>query len=120
MVDGSGGLETESSNGKDTAEGAGDTSEVIDTQAGSVVEQNGRQRYLILSTIHDQLQFSLQCVHHNGGKAYFLLKQANLKEMCLTALANLTWQSRTQDEHPKTMVSKDKANIPFTENTGSV
>lgn len=28
--------------------------------------------------------------------------------MCLTALANLTWRSRTQDEHPKTMFSKDK------------
>lgn len=28
--------------------------------------------------------------------------------MCLSALANLTWQSRTQDEHPKTMFSKDK------------
>lgn len=32
----------------------------------------------------------------------------DLKEMCLTALANLTWRSRTQDEHPKTMFSKDK------------
>lgn len=32
----------------------------------------------------------------------------DLKEMCLSALANLTWQSRTQDEHPKTMFSKDK------------
>lgn len=31
-----------------------------------------------------------------------------LKEMCLTALANLTWRSRTQEEHPKTMFSKDK------------
>lgn len=33
---------------------------------------------------------------------------SDLKEMCLTALANLTWRSRTQDEHPKTMFSKDK------------
>lgn len=33
---------------------------------------------------------------------------SDLKEMCLSALANLTWQSRTQDEHPKTMFSKDK------------
>ncbi|PKU28459.1 set1 ash2 histone methyltransferase complex subunit ash2 isoform x2 [Limosa lapponica baueri] len=33
--------------------------------------------------------------------------------MCLSALANLTWQSRTQDEHPKTMFSKDKDIIPF-------
>lgn len=32
----------------------------------------------------------------------------DLKEMCLTALANLTWRSRTQEEHPKTMFSKDK------------
>ncbi|PKU29222.1 set1 ash2 histone methyltransferase complex subunit hypothetical protein [Limosa lapponica baueri] len=37
----------------------------------------------------------------------------DLKEMCLSALANLTWQSRTQDEHPKTMFSKDKDIIPF-------
>lgn len=33
---------------------------------------------------------------------------SDLKEMCLTALANLTWRSRTQEEHPKTMFSKDK------------
>lgn len=33
---------------------------------------------------------------------------SDLKEMCLTALANLTWSSRTQEEHPKTMFSKDK------------
>lgn len=31
--------------------------------------------------------------------------------MCLTALANLTWRSRTHDEHPKTMFSKDKVRI---------
>lgn len=36
---------------------------------------------------------------------------ADLKEMCLTALANLTWRSRTQEEHPKTMFSKDKVSI---------
>jgi hypothetical protein len=35
----------------------------------------------------------------------------DLKEMCLSALANLTWQSRTQDEHPKTMFSKDKVGM---------
>lgn len=35
----------------------------------------------------------------------------DLKEMCLSALANLTWQSRTQDEHPKTMFSKDKVDL---------
>ncbi|KAF3848558.1 hypothetical protein F7725_015055 [Dissostichus mawsoni] len=37
----------------------------------------------------------------------------DLKEMCLTALANLTWRSRTQDEHPKTMFPKEKDIIPF-------
>nr|XP_048288901.1 set1/Ash2 histone methyltransferase complex subunit ASH2-like [Myodes glareolus]XP_048288902.1 set1/Ash2 histone methyltransferase complex subunit ASH2-like [Myodes glareolus] len=36
------GLETESSNGKDTLKGAGDTSEAMDTQVGSVDEENGR------------------------------------------------------------------------------
>ncbi|GCB79778.1 hypothetical protein scyTo_0017008, partial [Scyliorhinus torazame] len=41
---------------------------------------------------------------------------ADLKEMCLTGLANLTWRSRTQDEHPKTMFSKDKDIIPFIDN----
>ncbi|XP_069774043.1 set1/Ash2 histone methyltransferase complex subunit ASH2 isoform X3 [Narcine bancroftii] len=50
---------------------------------------------------------------HHSGNTYFLRKQANLKEMCLTGLANLTWRSRTQDEHPKTMFSKDKDIIPF-------
>uniref|UniRef100_A0A3Q3WTN2 B30.2/SPRY domain-containing protein n=1 Tax=Mola mola TaxID=94237 RepID=A0A3Q3WTN2_MOLML len=52
-------------------------------------------------------------VCHHSGNTYFLRKQANLKEMCLTALANLTWRSRKQDEHPKTMFSKDKDIIPF-------
>ncbi|XP_072227724.1 set1/Ash2 histone methyltransferase complex subunit ASH2 isoform X2 [Leuresthes tenuis] len=52
-------------------------------------------------------------VCHHSGNTYFLRKQANLKEMCLTALANLTWRSRTKDEHPKTMFSKDKDIIPF-------
>lgn len=41
---------------------------------------------------------------------------SDLKEMCLSALANLTWQSRTQDEHPKTMFSKDKV-CPFENQT---
>ncbi|KAJ8261109.1 hypothetical protein COCON_G00168320 [Conger conger] len=50
---------------------------------------------------------------HHSGNTYFLRKPANLKEMCLTTLANLTWRSRTQDEHPKTMFSKDKEIIPF-------
>lgn len=58
--------------------------------------------------------YSFHCnVCHHSGNTYFLRKQANLKEMCLSALANLTWQSRTQDEHPKTMFSKDKDIIPF-------
>lgn len=42
-VDVSGGLETESSNGKDTLEDAGDTLEVIDSQEGSVDEENAQQ-----------------------------------------------------------------------------
>ncbi|XP_061406597.1 set1/Ash2 histone methyltransferase complex subunit ASH2-like isoform X1 [Lethenteron reissneri] len=50
---------------------------------------------------------------HHSGNTYFLRKPATLKEMCLTALANLTWTSRMQDDHPKTMFSKDKDIIPF-------
>ncbi|XP_061417864.1 set1/Ash2 histone methyltransferase complex subunit ASH2-like isoform X1 [Lethenteron reissneri] len=53
---------------------------------------------------------------HHSGNTYFLRKQATLKEMCLTSLANLTWKSRTQDEHPKTMFSKEKDIIPFIDN----
>lgn len=133
MVDVSG-LETESSNGKDTLEGAGDTSEVMDTQAGSVDEENGRQlgevelqcgictKWFTADTfgidtsscLPFMTNYSFHCnVCHHSGNTYFLRKQANLKEMCLSALANLTWQSRTQDEHPKTMFSKDKDIIPF-------
>ncbi|GAB1301764.1 Set1/Ash2 histone methyltransferase complex subunit ASH2 [Apodemus speciosus] len=128
------GLETESSNGKDTLEGAGDTSEVMDTQAGSVDEENGRQlgevelqcgictKWFTADTfgidtsscLPFMTNYSFHCnVCHHSGNTYFLRKQANLKEMCLSALANLTWQSRTQDEHPKTMFSKDKDIIPF-------
>ncbi|XP_021092475.1 set1/Ash2 histone methyltransferase complex subunit ASH2 isoform X7 [Heterocephalus glaber] len=158
LVDVSGGLETESSNGKETLEGAGDTSEAMDTQAGSVDEENGRQlgevelqcgictkwftadtfgidtsdlkiiirseneKLLILgifpaasrSCLPFMTNYSFHCnICHHSGNTYFLRKQANLKEMCLSALANLTWQSRTQDEHPKTMFSKDKDIIPF-------
>ncbi|KAL4664100.1 hypothetical protein H8957_013379 [Semnopithecus entellus] len=134
LVDVSGGLETESSNGKDTLEGAGDTSEVMDTQAGSVDEDNGRQlgevelqcgictKWFTADTfgidtsscLPFMTNYSFHCnVCHHSGNTYFLRKQANLKEMCLSALANLTWQSRTQDEHPKTMFSKDKDIIPF-------
>ncbi|XP_015420723.1 PREDICTED: set1/Ash2 histone methyltransferase complex subunit ASH2 isoform X5 [Myotis davidii] len=135
-VDVSGGLETESSNGKDTLtqEGAGDTSEAMDTQAGSVDEENGRQlgevelqcgictKWFTADTfgidtsscLPFMTNYSFHCnVCHHSGNTYFLRKQANLKEMCLSALANLTWQSRTQDEHPKTMFSKDKDIIPF-------
>ena len=128
-VDVSGGLETESSNGKDTLEGAGDASEVMDTQAGSVDEENGRQlgevelqcglctKWFTADTfgidtsscLPFMTTYSFHCnVCHHSGNTYFLRKQANLKQMCLSALANLTWQSRTQDEHPKTMFSKDK------------
>ncbi|XP_036154569.1 set1/Ash2 histone methyltransferase complex subunit ASH2 isoform X5 [Myotis myotis] len=135
-VDVSGGLETESSNGKDTLtqEGAGDTSEAMDAQAGSVDEENGRQlgevelqcgictKWFTADTfgidtsscLPFMTNYSFHCnVCHHSGNTYFLRKQANLKEMCLSALANLTWQSRTQDEHPKTMFSKDKDIIPF-------
>uniref|UniRef100_A0A8B9VU16 Set1/Ash2 histone methyltransferase complex subunit ASH2 n=1 Tax=Anas zonorhyncha TaxID=75864 RepID=A0A8B9VU16_9AVES len=115
-------------------EGAGDASEALDTQAGSVDEENGRQLGEIelqcgictkwftadtfgidtTSCLPFMTNYSFHCnVCHHSGNTYFLRKQANLKEMCLSALANLTWQSRTQDEHPKTMFSKDKDIIPF-------
>ncbi|XP_053125959.1 set1/Ash2 histone methyltransferase complex subunit ASH2 isoform X2 [Hemicordylus capensis] len=127
-------LETESSSGKDALEGIGDSSEVLDTQTGSVDEENGRQLGEIelqcgictkwftaetfgidtTSCLPFMTNYSFHCnVCHHSGNTYFLRKQANLKEMCLSALANLTWQSRTQDEHPKTMFSKDKDIIPF-------
>ncbi|XP_069823193.1 set1/Ash2 histone methyltransferase complex subunit ASH2 [Dendropsophus ebraccatus] len=126
-------LDTESSNEKDaldsTAEG-----EVMDTQTGSVDEENGRQLGEIelqcgicfkwfgaetfgidtTSCLPFMNNYSFHCnVCHHSGNTYFLRKQANLKEMCLTTLANLTWQSRNRDEHPKTMFSKDKDIIPF-------
>uniref|UniRef100_A0A4X2KVV8 ASH2 like, histone lysine methyltransferase complex subunit n=1 Tax=Vombatus ursinus TaxID=29139 RepID=A0A4X2KVV8_VOMUR len=134
LVDVTAGLETESSNGKDTLEGAGDSSEVMDTQTGSVDEENSRQLGEVelqcgictkwftadtfgidtTSCLPFMTNYSFHCnVCHHSGNTYFLRKQANLKEMCLSALANLTWQSRTQDEHPKTMFSKDKDIIPF-------
>uniref|UniRef100_A0A8C3JQH3 ASH2 like, histone lysine methyltransferase complex subunit n=1 Tax=Calidris pygmaea TaxID=425635 RepID=A0A8C3JQH3_9CHAR len=115
-------------------EAAGDNSEVLDAQAGSVDEENGRQLGEIelqcgictkwftadtfgidtTSCLPFMTNYSFHCnVCHHSGNTYFLRKQANLKEMCLSALANLTWQSRTQDEHPKTMFSKDKDIIPF-------
>ncbi|XP_062069737.1 set1/Ash2 histone methyltransferase complex subunit ASH2 isoform X5 [Lepus europaeus] len=136
LADISGGLETESANGKDTLwaqDGAGDTSEVMDVQTGSV-DENCRQlgevelqcgictKWFMAETfgidtsscLPFMTNYSFHCnVCHHSGNTYFLRKQANLKEMCLSALANLTWQSRTQDEHPKTMFSKDKDIIPF-------
>uniref|UniRef100_A0A6I8RTZ7 Set1/Ash2 histone methyltransferase complex subunit ASH2 n=1 Tax=Xenopus tropicalis TaxID=8364 RepID=A0A6I8RTZ7_XENTR len=113
------------------ATGDGDA---MDTQTGSVDEENGRQLGDIelqcgicmkwfgadtfgidtTSCLPFMTNYSFHCnVCHHSGNTYFLRKQANLKEMCLTGLANLTWQSRNQDEHPKTMFSKDKDIIPF-------
>ncbi|CAI5795696.1 Ash2 histone methyltransferase complex subunit ASH2 isoform X1 [Podarcis lilfordi] len=127
-------METESSSGKDALEGVGDSSEVMDNQTGSVDEENGRQlgeielqcgictKWFTAETfgidttacLPFMTNYSFHCnICHHSGNTYFLRKQANLKEMCLSALANLTWQSRTQDEHPKTMFSKDKDIIPF-------
>uniref|UniRef100_A0ACB8EX71 Set1/Ash2 histone methyltransferase complex subunit ASH2 n=1 Tax=Sphaerodactylus townsendi TaxID=933632 RepID=A0ACB8EX71_9SAUR len=134
LADASAAMETESSSGKDALEGVGDNSEVLDTQTGSVDEDNGRQLGEIelqcgictkwftaetfgidtTSCLPFMTNYSFHCnICHHSGNTYFLRKQANLKEMCLSALANLTWQSRTQDEHPKTMFSKDKDIIPF-------
>ncbi|XP_054854460.1 set1/Ash2 histone methyltransferase complex subunit ASH2 isoform X1 [Eublepharis macularius] len=134
LADASAALETESSSGKDALEGVGDNSEVLDTQTGSVDEENGRQLGEIelqcgictkwftaetfgidtTSCLPFMTNYSFHCnICHHSGNTYFLRKQANLKEMCLSSLANLTWQSRTQDEHPKTMFSKDKDIIPF-------
>ncbi|XP_023372781.1 set1/Ash2 histone methyltransferase complex subunit ASH2 [Otolemur garnettii] len=96
MVDVSGGLETESSNGKDTLEGAGDTSEVMDTQAGSVDEENSRQlgevelqcgictKWFTADTfgidtsscLPFMTNYSFHCnVCHHSGNTYFLRKQ---------------------------------------------
>ncbi|NXX29650.1 ASH2L methyltransferase, partial [Nicator chloris] len=108
---------------------AGDGAEAMDVQGGSGDEENARQLGEIelqcgictkwftadtfgidtTSCLPFMTNYSFHCnVCHHSGNTYFLRKQANLKEMCLSALANLTWQSRTQDEHPKTMFSKDK------------
>ncbi|KAM5172737.1 set1/Ash2 histone methyltransferase complex subunit ASH2 [Mantella aurantiaca] len=127
------GMDNESSNEKDTLDSAAD-GEAMDTQTGSVDEENGRQLGEIelqcgiclkwfgadtfgidtTSCLPFMTNYSFHCnVCHHSGNTYFLRKQANLKEMCLTALANLTWQSRNKDEHPKTMFSKDKDIIPF-------
>ncbi|XP_018617919.1 set1/Ash2 histone methyltransferase complex subunit ASH2 isoform X1 [Scleropages formosus] len=127
-------METESANAKEAAEAAGESSEAVDTQVGSADEDSGRQlggvelqcalcmKWFTADTfsidtstcLSFMTNYVFHCnVCHHSGNTYFLRKQANLKEMCLTALANLTWRSRNQDEHPKTMFSKDKDIIPF-------
>uniref|UniRef100_A0A8C4DNY2 Set1/Ash2 histone methyltransferase complex subunit ASH2 n=1 Tax=Dicentrarchus labrax TaxID=13489 RepID=A0A8C4DNY2_DICLA len=127
-------MDTESSNGKEGMETAGEGSEAADALTGSGDEESGRQlgevelqcalcmKWFTADTfgidtatcLPFMTNYVFHCnVCHHSGNTYFLRKQANLKEMCLTALANLTWRSRTQDEHPKTMFSKDKDIIPF-------
>ncbi|XP_061732097.1 set1/Ash2 histone methyltransferase complex subunit ASH2 isoform X2 [Nerophis ophidion] len=127
-------MDTQSSTGKEGLETAGNASEAADTLTGSGDEENGRQlgevelqcalctkwftadTFAINTTscLPFMTNYVFHCnICHHSGNTYFLRKQANLKEMCLTALANLTWRSRTQDEHPKTMFSKDKDIIPF-------
>ncbi|KAJ8400095.1 hypothetical protein AAFF_G00401340 [Aldrovandia affinis] len=122
-------MDTESSNGKEAMGTPGP-----DAQTGSGDEENGRQlgdvelqcalcmKWFTADTFNIDTATSLPFITnyvfhcnlcHHSGNTYFLRKQANLKEMCLTSLANLTWRSRTQDEHPKTMFSKDKDIIPF-------
>lgn len=61
---------------------------------------------------HNRSMFCL-CRAAKDGLLHFCIcfSPEDLKEMCLSALANLTWQSRTQDEHPKTMFSKDKVGV---------
>ncbi|KAI3361889.1 hypothetical protein L3Q82_002212 [Scortum barcoo] len=127
-------MDTESSNGKEGMETAGEGSEAADALTGSGDEESGRQlgevelqcalcmKWFTADTfgidtatcLPFMTNYVFHCnVCHHSGNTYFLRKQANLKEMCLTALANLTWRSRTQDEHAKTMFSKDKDIIPF-------
>uniref|UniRef100_A0A3Q3NP79 Ash2 like, histone lysine methyltransferase complex subunit n=1 Tax=Labrus bergylta TaxID=56723 RepID=A0A3Q3NP79_9LABR len=127
-------MDTESSNGKEGMETAGEGSEAADALTGSGDEESGRQlgevelqcalcmKWFTADTfgidtatcLPFMTNYVFHCnVCHHSGNTYFLRKQANLKEMCLTALANLTWRSRTQDEHPKTMFSKDKVKLHF-------
>ncbi|XP_070706561.1 set1/Ash2 histone methyltransferase complex subunit ASH2 [Pempheris klunzingeri] len=127
-------MDTESSNGKEGMETAGEGSEAADALTGSGDEESGRQlgevelqcalcmKWFTADTfgidtstcLPFMTNYVFHCnVCHHSGNTYFLRKQANLKEMCLTALANLTWRSRKQDEHPKTMFSKDTDIIPF-------
>ncbi|KAK3550188.1 hypothetical protein QTP86_021216 [Hemibagrus guttatus] len=125
-------MESESSSGKEAVVSEGP--EGTDTQTGSGDEENGRQlgeielqcalcmKWFTADTFGIDTatclpfitNYVFHCnVCHHSGNTYFLRKQANLKEMCLTALANLTWRSRTREDHPKTMFSKDKDIIPF-------
>ncbi|XP_033971341.1 set1/Ash2 histone methyltransferase complex subunit ASH2-like [Trematomus bernacchii] len=127
-------MDTESPNGKEAMEAAGEGSEAADALTGSGDEESGRQlgevelqcalcmKWFTADTfsidtatcLPFMTNYVFHCnVCHHSGNTYFLRKQANLKEMCLTALANLTWRSRTQDEHPKTMFPKEKDIIPF-------
>ncbi|XP_067879376.1 set1/Ash2 histone methyltransferase complex subunit ASH2 isoform X2 [Heterodontus francisci] len=127
-------METESSGGKDI-EASGDSTEATDAQqVGAMEEESVRHLGGVelqcgicvkwfsadtfgldtTSCLPFMTNYIFHCnMCHHSGNTYFLRKQANLKEMCLTGLANLTWRSRTQDEHPKTMFSKDKDIIPF-------
>ncbi|KAF4082405.1 hypothetical protein AMELA_G00151170 [Ameiurus melas] len=125
-------MESESSSGKEPVVGEG--TEGADLHTGSGDEENGRQlgeielqcalcmKWFTADTfgidtancLPFMTNYVFHCnVCHHSGNTYFLRKQANLKEMCLTSLANLTWRSRTREEHPKTMFSKDKDIIPF-------
>ncbi|XP_077478615.1 set1/Ash2 histone methyltransferase complex subunit ASH2 isoform X2 [Stigmatopora argus] len=127
-------MDAESSGTKEGLEAAGDASEAADALTGSGDEDSGRQlgevelqcalctKWFNADTfaintatcLPFMTNYVFHCnVCHHSGNTYFLRKPANLKEMCLTALANLTWRSRSQDEHPKTMFSKDKDIIPF-------
>lgn len=127
-------MDTESSNGKEGVDTGGEGSEAADTQTASGDEESGRQlgevelqcalcmKWFTADTfaidtatcLPFMTNYVFHCnVCHHSGNTYFLRKPANLKEMCLTALSNLTWRSRTQEEHPKTMFSKDKDIIPF-------
>lgn len=56
--------------------------------------------------VYQKLKYEIVFWHFLADITFYFF--SDLKEMCLTALANLTWRSRTQDEHPKTMFSKDK------------
>uniref|UniRef100_A0A4W5MKQ2 Set1/Ash2 histone methyltransferase complex subunit ASH2 n=1 Tax=Hucho hucho TaxID=62062 RepID=A0A4W5MKQ2_9TELE len=129
-----GNMDTESSNGKEAMDTGGEGLEAADTQTGSGDEESGRHQGEVelqcalcmkwftadtfsidtATCLPFMTNYVFHCnVCHHSGNTYFLRKQANLKEMCLTALANLTWRSRTQEDHPKTMFSKDKDIIPF-------